>query len=136
MLFRSIYALLETIGAAMNTPKEPMVIQEIYPRIPKISIDYGIMERAESVLMIPGNFGWNDIGALDMLRIMKPADHDGNICYGETIARESTNNILYATDQLIATVGIHDAIVIQTKDAVLVCDKAKAQQVNLILATL
>ena len=62
-LLPDIYECLVKIGDAMNTPEEENVIQEIYPVIPKISIDYGIMERSSDVLVLSGDFGWNDVGS-------------------------------------------------------------------------
>lgn len=135
-LLPDVYECLVKIGNAMNTPDEKKVIEEIYPTIPKISIDYGIMERADNVLVISGEFGWNDIGSLDMLNIMKDSDENGNTVYGETLAIDSNNCILYGTDKMIATVGVSDLIVVQTADAVLVCHKDSAQDVKKVVETL
>lgn len=135
-LLPDVYACLEKIGNAMNTPDERKVIEEVYPVISKISIDYGIMERADHVLVISGEFGWNDIGSLDMLSIMKDADENGNTAYGEQLLIDTKDCIVYGTDKLIATVGISDLIVVQTEDAVLVCHKDKSQDVKTIVEAL
>ena len=79
----------------MNTPKEHQVIEEVYPVIPKISIDYGIMERADNVLVISGEFGWNDIGSLDMLSIMRDADENGNTAYGEQLLIDTKDCVFF-----------------------------------------
>ena len=129
-LLPDIYACLVQIGEAMGTEREESVIQNVYPEIPKISIDYGIMERSKDVLMIAGDFGWNDIGSLDMLGIMKEEDEKGNVIYGEQINLDTENCILYGKDKLIATIGVKDLIVIQEKDAILICDKNRAQDVK------
>ena len=128
-----IYACLVKIGDAMGTEDEMRVIRDIYPEIPKISIDYGIMERSKDVLMIAGDFGWNDIGSLDMLGIMKEKDENDNVIYGEQINLDTENCILYGKDKLIATIGVKDLIVIQEKDAILICDKNRAQDVKLVV---
>lgn len=135
-LLPDVYACLEKIGNAMNTPDERKVIEEVYPVIPKISIDYGIMERADHVLVISGEFGWNDIGSLDMLSIMKDADENGNTAYGEQLLIDTKDCIVYGTDKLIATIGVSDLIVVQTEDAVLVCHKDKSQDVKTVVETL
>lgn len=132
-LLPDIYKCLVEIGDAMGTDAEAAVIQEIYPEIPKISIDYGIMERSKDVLMIAGDFGWNDIGSLDMLGIMKEEDENGNVLYGQQINLDTKNCILYGKDKLIATIGVENLIVIQEKDAILICDKNKAQDVKNIV---
>lgn len=132
-LLPDIYAYLVQIGEAMGTEKEAEVISKIYPIIPKISIDYGIMERSTDVLVIEGDFGWNDVGSLDMLHLMKEADENGNVVYGEQIHIDSTNCISYGTDKLIATIGVDNLIIVQTKDALLVCDKDRAQDVKAVV---
>ena len=129
-LLPDIYACLVQIGEAMGTEREERVIQNVYPEIPKISIDYGIMERSKDVLVIAGDFGWNDIGSLDMLGIMKEEDEKGNVIYGEQINLDTENCILYGKDKLIATIGVKDLIVIQEKDAILICGKNRAQDVK------
>jgi len=132
-LLPDVYRCLSEIGDAMGTEKEQEVLEKIYPLIPKISIDYGIMERADNVLVIPGSFGWNDIGSLDMLCLMKEADGNENVRYGETICEESSHCIIYGTDKLIATIGLENMIVVQTKDVVLVCPRDRAQEVKTIV---
>ena len=135
-LLPDVYECLVQIGDAMGTPQEAEVINKVYPVIPKISIDYGIMERSRDVLVLEGDFGWNDIGSLDMLSIMKPEDENGNVLYGEQINLDTKNCILYGKDKLIATIGVEDLIVIQEKDAILICHKNKAQDVKKVVETL
>lgn len=135
-LLPDVYACLVKIGDAMNTEDEAKVIEEVYPTIPKISIDYGIMERADHVLVISGEFGWNDIGSLDMLSIMKDADENGNVAYGEQLLLDTKDCIIYGNDKIIATVGVSDLIVVQTQDALLICKKDRAQDVKTVVETL
>ena len=132
-LLPDVYECLMEIGDSLGTASEQEVMNRVYPEIPKISIDYGIMERSKEVLVIEGDFGWNDVGSLDMLSLMKDADANGNVLYGEQINFDTTNCISYATDMLIATIGVDDLIIVQTKDAVLICDKKRAQDVKLIV---
>lgn len=135
-LLPDVYECLVKIGDAMNTADEEKVIEEVYPVIPKISIDYGIMERADHVLVISADFGWNDIGSLDMLSIMKEADENGNISYGEQMLIDTKNCIIYGNDSMIATIGLSDLMIVQTKDALLVCPKDRAQDVKTVVETL
>lgn len=135
-LLPDVYECLLQIGDSMGTDRERQVIDEVYPKIPKISIDYGIMERSRDVVTLAGDFGWNDIGSLDMLHVVKDEDENGNVCYGEQIRIDTQNCILYGDDKLLATIGVKDLIVIQTKDAVLICDKERAQDVKQIVDTL
>lgn len=135
-LLPDIYRFLCTIGEAMNTEEEKRVLEEVYPVIPKISIDYGIMERAEEIYMFRGTFGWNDVGSLNELEILQKADENGNICFGEHVLIDASDSVFYAQNRLIAAVGVKDMIVVETKDAVLVCDKEKAQDVKKIVERL
>ncbi|MCR5655541.1 MAG: mannose-1-phosphate guanylyltransferase [Lachnospiraceae bacterium] len=135
-LLPDVYACLDKIGNALGTDKEQQILDEVYPTIPKISIDYGIMERADNILVIPSSFGWNDIGSLDMLSLMKEADESGNASYGETLLLDTKDSIVYGTDKLIATIGLKDMIVVQAKDAILICPKDRAQEVKDVVETL
>lgn len=134
-LLPDIYAYLVKIGDAMGTPNEASVIEELYPQIPKISIDYGIMERADGVLMLEGDFGWNDVGSFDALEEVYGSDENGNVRMANAHTIDTTDCILYSTDsdKLIATIGLDDLIIAQTEDVVLVCDKNRAQDVKLFV---
>lgn len=131
-----VYSKLEEISKYMGTDKEEEMIKQIYPTIPSISIDYGIMERSDDVVVVPGEFGWNDVGSWDVLGAIYPTDERGNIKRGETITIDTNNSVVYSEDKLIATVGIKDLIVVSTQDAVMVCNKENAQDVKLIVEKL
>lgn len=131
-LLPDIYSYLTEIGRAMGTADEQSVIDELYPQIPKISIDYGIMERADGVLMLEGDFGWNDVGSFDAFDQIHKKDKDGNVALAETCAIESKDNVFYSTEDghLIAALGVEDIIVAHTKDVTLICAKNKAQDIK------
>lgn len=124
---------IEKIGEAMNTPDEKAVIQEIYPTIQSISIDYGVMERSDDVVVLAGDFGWNDVGSWDMLGAIYDTDDNGNIIIGDQINIETSNCISYSEGRMIATIGVDNTIIVETDDVVLVCDKNKAQDVKKIV---
>lgn len=131
-LLPDIYAHLVTIGDAMGTDREKEVISEVYPIIPKISIDYGIMERAKGVLMVEGDFGWNDVGSFDALEEIYEKDENGNVILANGYLIDTAGCILYGDgEKLIATLGVEDLVIAQTKDIILVCDKKRAQDVKL-----
>ena len=135
-LLPDIYECLVMIGDAMNTPEEENVIQEIYPVIPKISIDYGIMERSSDVLVLSGDFGWNDVGSWDMMKVIYDADQNGNIIVGDQVNIDTTNTISFSTGKMIATIGVDNLVVVETEDAVLVCSKDRVQDVKKVVDTL
>ena len=135
-LLPDVYECLETIGQSMGTEKEKETIAEIYPKIPKISIDYGIMERADNVIVLEGDFGWNDVGSLDAIETLHEPDENGNVICGGNISLDAKGCTSYSKERLIALIGVEDLIVVETKDVVLVCDKNRAQDVKKIVEQL
>ena len=138
-LIPDIYADLEKIGNAMGTAREKTVIEEVYPNIRKISVDYAIMEpsaAAGDVLVVAGEFGWNDVGSWDMMGVLHEADAQGNIGLGDTLAIDTTGTVLYSSGKLVAAVGVQDLVIVETKDAIMVCHKDKAQEVKEIVDAL
>ena len=123
---------------------EKDAIEATYPALEKISVDYGIMENAEGVYCIPADFGWNDVGAWDSLDNVFEKDVDGNITAGEQAndknrrLKGSSNSVIFDTagDKLIAAVGLEDIVIVNTKDAILVCKKDKAQDVKKVVDAL
>lgn len=128
-----VYDKLEELSKYLGTEKEAEAIKRIYPTIPSISIDYGVMERSNDVVVVPGDFGWNDVGSWDSLGAIYSTDSEGNIKRGDFVTIDTSNSIIYSDDKLIATVGINDLIVVSTNDAVMVCRKDRAQDVKKIV---
>lgn len=135
-LLPDVYACLVEIGQSMGTEREKETIAEIYPKIPKISIDYGIMERADDVIVLEGDFGWNDVGSLDAIQTLHEPDENGNVVCGENVSLDVKDCISYSSGKLVALVGVENLIVVETKDTVLVCDKNRAQDVKKIVEQL
>lgn len=134
-----IYADLEKIGNALGTEDEYQVLNEVYPNIRKISIDYAVMEPSAAkgdVLTVPGDFGWNDVGSWDMMNVLHDTDADGNVLVGNVLVLDTTDSICYSSGRLVALVGMQDVIVVETPDTVMVCPKNRAQDVKMIVDTL
>ena len=112
-------------------------LEEVYPTFPDISMDYGLLEKAKDVLMVEGNFFWDDVGNwLAMERIMRK-DKAGNVKKGLTVTLDSQDLIIWgAQDKLIATLGIKNLVIVDTPDALMVIEKSRAQEVKKILAQL
>lgn len=118
----------------IDTSNEADSLSEIYPTVQKISIDFGIMERSDDVLVIPADIGWNDVGSWDALGAIFPPDEKGNIIRSDdNILINSVNNIVFSEKQLITTIDIHDMIIVSTSDALMICPKSKAQNVRNIV---
>lgn len=131
-----IYAEFKNVYSALNTPKESKAANAVYSKIRSVSIDYGIMEKAENVFVAVGDFGWNDVGSWDMLGAIAGTDGRGNTLKGDVIAIDSENSVVYSEKRLVATVGIKDLVVVETADAVLVLPKSRAQEAKKIVEEL
>ena len=118
----------------IGTDKEAEKLDEIYPTLQKISIDFGILERSDEVLVFPADMGWNDVGSWDALGAIFPPDQQGNIIRSEENALiDTTDCIIYSEKQLVTTIGLNNMIVVSTEDALMVCPKDKAQDVKRIV---
>ncbi len=113
-------------------------IKVMYEKIESISIDYGIMEKSNRVLVVPVEMGWSDVGSWSALPEVVAADRNGTVCInsGEQVAINSENCIIYGNGQTIATVGVSNLIIVTTPDAVLVCDIKHAQDVKKVVEQL
>lgn len=115
----------------IGSDNENEILDEIFPTLPKISIDYGIMERSNDVVIIGGDFGWSDVGSWDSLGSLFPPDAKQNIVRcSKSVLLNTTNSVIYSEGQLVATNGVNDLIIVSTDDALLVCDKKRAQDVG------
>ena len=124
---------LMKIKAAIGSPDERKVIAEVFQGLESVSIDYGIMEKAESTYVVPSDFGWNDVGSWAALPEVWDANQDGNVVKGQSIALESSGNIVYNDSGLTALIGVENLIVVKVGDTVLVCEKDRAQEVRNIV---
>ncbi len=116
--------------------KDFVRLEECYPKLQSISIDYGIMERSNEALVFPADFGWNDVGSWDSLGTIFPTDKNGNIVKADFLGIDTENSIIYGNGRLITTVGLKEMIVVNTKDALLICPKSRAQEVKKIVSKL
>jgi mannose-1-phosphate guanylyltransferase len=125
-------ALLDQICAS---PDPVTLTQQRYPRVPAISIDYGIMEKAQGMRVVPGDFGWSDVGSWAALSEIRPADVDGNVISGDAIVKASKGSVVMAEPgaPLLGVVGVEGIVVVATRDAVLVVPKDRAQEVRSVV---
>jgi mannose-1-phosphate guanylyltransferase len=139
-LMPELAAQLSKISNAWNTPSRNPVIGEEWPKIQPQTIDYGIMEKARSVAVIPAtDLEWNDVGSWESLYDVLPADENGNIVVqGNFINMDTQQSVIYSdsNERLLVTIGLKDIIVIDTEDALLVCNRKDAQQVRSVVKIL
>lgn len=129
---------LDKLSPAVGSDNQKDAIDDFYQGCPSISIDYGIMERAESVYVVPGSFGWNDVGSWSAVYDLRTKDSDGNVIQTETAALENaTDNLIHSnSNKMIALVGVDNLAVVETDDAILVCNLNEAQGVKQIVKQL
>ncbi|MFH0988390.1 MAG: mannose-1-phosphate guanylyltransferase [bacterium] len=128
-----MYEILSSLKKHFGLPTYKSALQEVYSLIRGISIDYGVMEKANNVYVVKGDFGWSDIGSWDEVVRLTPKDDNSNSFRGKVIPIDSKNNYIDAGSKLVATVGVEDLIIINTDDAILVCRKGQSQDVKEII---
>ena len=116
--------------------QEDETINEIYSSFENISIDYGVLEKSQDVLVIPSDFGWSDLGSWSALDNILEKDERGNILRGNLVDIGSENFTVIASDRVIATIGLKNMVVIDTPDATLVSSKEKVQEVRKVVEAL
>ncbi|MBT8401585.1 MAG: NTP transferase domain-containing protein [Rhodothermia bacterium] len=126
-------AAFTELESAAGTDDEEAAVHSAYASCPSLSIDYGVMERADNVFVVPGSFGWSDVGDWRAVYDLSPKDEHGNALSGNVIVHDSSRCLVESDKRLIALVGIHDAVVVETEDAILICHRDSAQQVKNIV---
>lgn len=101
-----------------------------------ISVDYAVMERSQSVAVVPADIGWSDIGSWNSLQDLVPPDAQGNRVVGDAILVDTHNVFVQSEDRLVATVGVENLMVVDTPDALLVLNPSASQQVKSVVSQL
>lgn len=130
---------LAEIGRTWDTPAGRAAAAGVYSTLPKISIDYAVLEKAERVLMVEMDCRWLDVGSWTALESVLPADEAGNVSAAARVVHVgSRGSIVVAEDDqhLIATVGVEDLVIVHSADATLVCRKSDAERVRDLVARL
>lgn len=110
------------------------VLAKVYPSLPRISVDYALLEKSSNVVVLPAGFDWDDVGAWPAVARHYRPDAAGNVSRGSTLIEQGSGNIVFSEgDHLVTVVGADDLIVVHTADATLVCSKARAQEIKALL---
>lgn len=129
---------IKTLSDNLGPENNKKAIDSFYRECPSISIDYGIMEKADSVFVVPGSFGWNDVGSWRAVYELRDKDENGNAIQTSTAAlADSSNNLIHSqSGKMIALVGVEDLAVVETEDAILVCKLDQSQGVKKVVKQL
>jgi mannose-1-phosphate guanylyltransferase len=124
-------------AALCGQEQEQALVQAEYATLTSISIDHGVMEKAENILMVPGDFGWYDIGSWTSAWELAARDAQGNAVLGEAVVLDSRNcYVRGGAEKLIALIGVEDLVVVDTGDALLIMPRERAQDVRDVVAEL
>jgi mannose-1-phosphate guanylyltransferase len=132
-------AALDRIGSFWDTPSQESVLAAEWPQLKSETIDYGIMEHAENVAVLPaGGLEWSDVGSWDSLfELLLPDDNGNVVVNSELMSLQTRDTLVYSTKKkLVVTIGVEDLIVIDSGDALLVCKCDQAQQVRQVIENL
>ena len=127
-----MYELFAAEKDKFNTPEEAEALEQIYPQCTRISIDFGIMEKADNVYVIPASFGWGDLGTWNSAWEHMEKDYLENAVFGKNVmVIDATRCMVHAQDKkLVLLQGLDDFIVVDTQDVLLICKKEKEQEIK------
>jgi mannose-1-phosphate guanylyltransferase len=138
-----LYGEMMPLQNSLGTPRERKALEKIYARAQSVSVDYGIMEKADNVALLEARFSWNDVGSWAALGKIWPKDDKGNVLSGgatparrKILAIDSAGCLIRGEEKLIAVIGLKDTIVVEAGNAFLVCPRERAQEVRKVLQEL
>ncbi len=127
---------LRPVEGALGTASLERVLAEAYPELPRISVDFGVMEGAERRWTVPVEFPWSDVGSWSALTEVLPGDAGGNACRGRTVVLDGADNVVVGEGPVVTVAGVEGLVVVATPDAVLVTRVADAQRVKEVVRAL
>lgn len=128
------YEKLQAIAQTLDTERERETIETVYPTFEKISIDYGVMEKAPDVRMVPATFRWDDVGSFEALAAYLDADDQSNAVRGDHVAIDASGNVVVSEgEHTVTLVGVRDMVVVHTDDATLVVPRDRATDVKALV---
>lgn len=130
------YAGLRRISASIGTEQEQLVLEQEFNGFKSESVDYGVMEKAENIYTIGGAFGWDDVGSWLAVQRIKRTNEFGNVISGNIMTVDTKNTIIQGESKLIAAVGIENMIVVDSEDALLICEQGHAGAIKKVLESL
>lgn len=126
----------KAIAESYGTPEFDAALESGYEKLPSESVDFGIMEKADEIYTLPGSFGWDDVGSWLAVERINPVNEYGNYIEGDVITIGTEHSTICGGKRLIAAVGVDNIIVVDTDDALLICDKDKTQDVKKVIENL
>jgi mannose-1-phosphate guanylyltransferase/mannose-6-phosphate isomerase len=109
-------------------------LTESYAKLPIISMDYGLAEKAEKVAVVPANMAWSDLGSWDSIYARNAKDASNNVTHGDVLNLDTQDSLIWSEAGFVATLGLNNVVVIQTADATLICDRSRAEDIKGLVA--
>lgn len=131
-----MYNGLNKIVLTYDTDKYEETLLREFPLLKSESVDFGVMEKADDIYTIPGNFGWDDVGSWLALDRVTATNEYGNVVRGDVISVDTKNTIVIGGKKLIATVGMENVVIVDSDDAILICAKDSTQDVKKVIENL
>ena len=119
---------------ALAEKNQAVAAAEVYASMPDLSIDYGLLELADNVAVVPVDMGWSDLGSWESIYQQRCKDEQGNMLEGDVLAIDSQDNLLWSEHGLVATLGVANLAVVQTRDATLICPRERVQDLKQLVA--
>lgn len=130
-------ASLTRLEGVLGTPEYDSLLAQLWPAVAKQTIDYGIMEKADRVAVLPVDLGWSDVGAWPAVMNLHTPDSRGNVVHGDVVVLDTSNTMVFSsTDRLIATIGLQDLVILDSEGVTLVAAREQAERVREIVETL
>ncbi|NLI14138.1 mannose-1-phosphate guanylyltransferase [Pelotomaculum propionicicum] len=127
---------LKKLEAGLETGRYQEILAEAYSELPLISVDYGILERADNVLVMTGDFGWDDVGTWTALERHADKDENGNVLQGQGVLLDSSDVYVLSLDKPVALIGVENLIVVNEADSLLICHKSRVQEIKKVVGAL
>src|SRR5438552_12470828 len=132
----TLYGALAEIESSLGTPEAASTLARVWPRIQNETIDYGIMEKADKVAVLPVEIGWSDVGSWAAVYDALPQDEQGNAVVGKHISPDTGGSLIFSPDRLVATIGLQDMVIVDTGDVLLICPRSRTQDVKRLVEML
>lgn len=125
--------IFESLAGRESPEERDAALAAIYPRLPRISIDYAVMEKVDNIVMARGAFGWDDVGTWPAVAGHFAPDLDGNVVIGACEAVDAGGNVVVSENRLTALIGVRDLVVVHAGNATLICPRERAQEVKALV---
>ena len=128
---------MEKLAPRLGKRSFAPALKRAFPRLPSVSVDYGVIEKARNIAVVPGDFGWSDVGSFAALPDVRPTDESGNVVVGQaTVVLDSAGCVVLGSGRTLVVLGMRDAVVVDAGDAVLVLPRERAQDVRQVVEVL